>query len=267
MTDKTGRRHAAAAQPSRVCRGFLRDGSRGDGIISETTATDVSRSPRMSVALLMAAILALSAMPSRAGTPTIREYGPGERTSTHPVVRELAPPKLPPAEGMSPFALSLFPAAELPPRNWDIVFLRVNLLVGRHRDVYGVDVGAIGNETTGEFVGIQSAGLYNRVGFSEGALQLAGVMNRSEGDFVGFQAAVAANITHGTMAGFQLGLVNRAARLDGLQIGLFNIAETGSGVQIGLWNSAQSLEGLQIGLGNCNSASTIPFFPVINFAF
>ena len=74
-------------------------------------------------------------------------------------------------------------------------------------------------------------------------------------------------VSPGVVAVFAFGLVNRAARLDGLQIGLFNIAETGSGVQIGVWNSAQSLEGLQIGFGNVNADSSIPFFPVVNFAF
>ncbi len=200
--------------------------------------------------------------------PQVRDYGaksvaPGAK----PVVRELAPPPLPQTHGISPIGFSIFPAVEMPSKAWDVAFLRINVFVGRHREVYGLDVGAIGNETEGEFVGVQAAGLYNRIGYSEGAFQLAGILNRSSGDFAGLQAAVAANITDGTMTGFQLGLVNRAARLDGLQIGLFNIAETGSGVQIGLWNSAQSLEGLQIGLGNYNADSSMPFFPVVNFAF
>lgn len=271
MTDKTSFANGAEVRPEatagqkRMGRFPVRPQSHG----SETSCASgsgLSSSAFCKVFLLAAALSAASVLPSRAATPTVREYGTGGRSTTQPAVRELTPPKLPPSGGLLPFSLSLFPAAEFPPCDWDVVFLRINLLVGRHRNMYGFDFGSIGNETTGEFVGIQSAGFYNKVGWSEGALQFAGIMNRSERDFVGLQSALV-NITDGTMAGFQLGLVNRAARLDGLQIGLFNIAETGSGVQIGLWNSAQSLEGLQIGLANCNSDSTMPFFPVINFAF
>ena len=56
-------------------------------------------------------------------------------------------------------------------------------------------------------------------------------------------------------------------KLSGLQIGLYNSVETGSGVQIGLANYAMSLQGLQIGLVNVNRASSVPFFPIVNFAF
>ena len=217
-------------------------------------------------ATAICALLLLEAATASASEPVVREYGKDSDPST-PVIRELAPPALPPAAGILPFALGIFPTVEIPSHDWDVAFFRLNLFVGRHRDVYGLDVGAIGNETTGECVGVQTAGLYNRIGWSEGAFQFAGVLNRSAGDFAGLQVAFAANITDGTMTGFQCGLVNRAARLDGLQIGFFNIAETGSGVQIGVWNSAQSLEGLQIGLGNYNADSSIPFFPIVNFAF
>lgn len=215
----------------------------------------------------LAAVLATLFLSASAAEPVVREYGEPARAGARPVIRELAPPELPPAAGILPFAIGIFPAVELPAQDWDVALFRLNLFVGRHRDVYGLDVGVIGNETTGEFVGVEAAGLYNRVGWSEGAFQFAGILNRSAGDFAGLQAAFAANITDGTITGFQCGLVNRAARLDGLQIGFFNIAETGSGVQIGVWNSAQSLEGLQIGLGNYNADSSIPFFPIVNFAF
>jgi len=212
------------------------------------------------------AVLA-SCLSSQAAEPLVREYSEPVRSASSPTIRELAPPELPPAAGILPFAFGIFPAVEIPSQDWDVALFRVNLFVGRHRDVYGLDVGVIGNETTGEFVGVQAAGLYNRIGRSEGAFQFAGIMNRSAGDFAGLQAAFAANITDGTMTGFQCGLVNRAARLDGLQIGFFNIAETGSGVQIGFWNSARSLEGLQIGFGNYNADSSMPFLPIVNFAF
>lgn len=217
-------------------------------------------------AAAMAAILPLMATAYQA-EPIVRDYGARNASKSAPVIRDLAPPPLPSAHGISPLGIGILPAVELPSQDWDVALVRLNVFVGRHREVYGLDAGVIGNETVGEFVGVQAAGFYNRIGYSEGALQFAGIMNRCAGDFAGLQTAVAANITDGTMSGFQFGLVNRAARLDGLQIGFFNIAETGSGVQIGVWNSAQSLEGLQIGIGNYNADSSMPFFPVVNFAF
>lgn len=219
---------------------------------------------------LVGAILAISmplALLEIWAEPVVRDYGAEKSDGTEWRIRELEPPPLSEACGISPFAISFLPSAEFPNQGWDIVFLRLNILAGRHREVYGFDFGIVGNETVGEFAGVQVSGFYNKVGFSEAALQFAGILNRCGGDFAGLQTALAANITDGTMSGFQFGIVNRAARLDGLQIGLFNVAETGSGVQIGLWNSAQSLEGLQIGIGNCNADSSMPFFPVVNFAF
>lgn len=207
------------------------------------------------------------AFAAEGGKPIVRTYGAVANPQGVPVVRELTPPPLPPSHGISPLAFGIFPAVEAPSQDWDVAFLRINILAGRHRNVYGLDMGVVGNEAMGEFVGVQVSGFYNRIGKSDAALQFAGILNRCDGDFAGFQTAVAANITDGTMTGFQFGLVNRTARLDGLQIGLFNVAETGSGVQIGVWNSAQSLEGLQIGVGNYNADSSMPFFPVINFAF
>lgn len=217
-------------------------------------------------AATMAAILPLVSTAYQT-EPIVRDYGARNASKSAPVIRDLAPPPLPSAHGISPLGIGILPAVELPSQDWDVALVRLNVFVGCHREVYGLDAGVIGNETVGEFVGVQAAGFYNRIGYSEGALQFAGIMNRCAGDFAGLQTAVAANITDGTMSGFQFGLVNRAARLDGLQIGFFNIAETGSGVQIGVWNSAQSLEGLQIGIGNYNADSSMPFFPVVNFAF
>ena len=220
----------------------------------------------LAACLAAAAMLPVLAAASQS-QPTMREYGTKPAKDPVPFIRELTPPHLSPAHGISPLGIGILPAVEIPSKDWDVALLRLNVFVGRHREVYGLDVGVIGNETAGEFVGVQAAGFYNRIGYSEGAFQFAGVINRCAGDFAGLQTAVAANITDGTMSGFQFGLVNRAARLDGLQIGIFNITETGTGVQIGVWNSAQSLEGLQIGLGNYNADSSMPFLPVINFAF
>ena len=53
----------------------------------------------------------------------------------------------------------------------------------------------------------------------------------------------------------------------GVQIGVVNFAEKGSGLQIGAINFSDQLEGFQIGAININRDSSIPVFPILNFAF
>ena len=193
-------------------------------------------------------------------------------------------------EPYSHLGLSLLPAVETPSPSEGVKGLRLNLLVGCHRELRGLDIGVIGNEVTGTVNALQIAGIYNWVGDPADSglqftgLQFAGIMNHCDGDslvplqvagilnycandFEGIQAAGVCNVVGGTMSVIQLGLVNYADHLKGLQIGAVNLAGKGGGVQIGLWNSAKSLEGLQIGLCNINTDSSMPFFPVVNFSF
>lgn len=182
-------------------------------------------------------------------------------------VRDLTDKSSEIGEGTCPFAISLLPGVEIPAENWDVFFLRINIFVGRHNSVYGLDLGCVGNEVKNNFIGVQSAGIYNKIGYSDGALQFAGIVNRSIGDFYGVQAASILNLTDGMLTGLQIGVLNRATELSGLQLGLVNIARAGSGVQLGVWNSAKNFEGLQIGLGNYNEGSSLEFFPIMNLGF
>lgn len=216
-------------------------------------------------AAAMAAILPLVSTAYQA-EPIVRDYGARNASKSSPVIRDLAPPPLPSAHGISPLGIGILPAVELPSQDWDVALVRLNVFVGRHREVYGLDAGVIGNETVGEFVGVQAAGFYNRIGYSEGALQFAGIFNHSCGDFAGLQVAIA-NIVDGEMDGLQIGLCNRASVLDGMQLGFVNIIDSGDGVQIGVINSARELDGLQIGVINVIRDSTMPFLPIVNFAF
>lgn len=68
------------------------------------------------------------------------------------------------------------------------------------------------------------------------------------------------------MAGFQVGVGNRAKTSAGFQAGLVNIADDAYGFQIGLVNVADSLHGFQIGVVNVNKTGT-PFFPIVNIGF
>src|SRR5688572_15742119 len=73
---------------------------------------------------------------------------------------------------MTPLAVSIAPPVQFPPSNWDIVGLRLNALWGKHRDVRGIDLGLLANQTTGKFTGIAVAGGANITGGDTTALGL-----------------------------------------------------------------------------------------------
>lgn len=223
---------------------------------------------RMAV-VLSAALLCL-AVGAWAQTGEVRTRVYGERvpaaTDERVVTRAVAE-EVPPSAGTTPFAFSIVPGVSLPFDDWSVLGLRLNLFAGRHRDVWGIDAGGLGNVVTGHLTGLQGAGIWNRVGQADAAIQSAGIANLCERDFNGLQSAGIYNWTGGTMTGVQMALVNRAGGFAGLQVGLFNSVDNGGGVQIGVLNMARALEGLQIGLLNVNENSTVPFFPIANLAF
>ena len=139
--------------------------------------------------------------------------------------------------GTSFFALGLAPRVEFPPLDYDVTGLRLNLLIGDHTDVYGLDVGVLGNFVKREIGGLQVAGLFNVVGESGGALQLACICNNCKGIF------------------------------SGAQIGAVNVAEKCTGLQLGLVNRAYRLSGVQVGLLNFIDTSAVSLFPIVNFSF
>lgn len=139
--------------------------------------------------------------------------------------------------GTSFIALGFAPRLEFPSLDYDIVGLRLNLLIGDHTDVYGLDAGVLGNFVKREIGGLQIAGLFNVVGESGGAVQLACVCNNCKGIF------------------------------SGAQIGLVNVAEKCTGLQVGLINRSYSMSGVQIGLLNFIDMSSVSVFPLANFSF
>ena len=152
-----------------------------------------------------------------------------------------------------PFAVSIAPKFEAPGESWDIVFLRLNLLVGSHRAVYALDIGGLGNFADYKMDGIGIAGLFNSVGESDGAIHVAGLFNFAAFDFAGCQISGIYSGTEGTHCGLQVGVGNYAGSLVGAQIGVVNYAER--------------LKGVQIGLLNFNRSSPVPFLPIANAAF
>ena len=182
-------------------------------------------------------------------------------------VRQIKPLDPVPFVGEQPFAFSIMPPAQTPDRTWDSVFFRLNLFTGAHRSVYWFDIGILGNITDYEMSGLGIAGLFNNTGTAPAAFHIAGAVNYCQWNFDGLQLALGFNWTEGAFSGLQLSCVNSAGRLNGLQVGLFNAAEKGAGVQVGVINRSDRLEGLQIGLFNVNRDSSLPFSPIINFAF
>ena len=200
------------------------------------------------------AVYAAMSLAALAADVTVQEYGesatvaPGETK-----VRNISgfPPV--PYVATSPFAFSFAPKFEAPGESWDVVFLRLNLLVGSHRAVYALDIGGLGNFADYKMDGIGVAGLFNSVGESDGAIHIAGLFNFAAFDFAGCQISGLYSCTEGSHFGLQIGSANYAGKLTGVQIGLFNSAET--------------LHGIQIGVVNFNKSSPIRFMPIISAAF
>ena len=153
----------------------------------------------------------------------------------------------------SPFAISFAPKFEAPGESWDVVMLRLNILVGSHRAIYALDIGGLGNFADYKMDGVGIAGLFNSVGESDGALNIAGIFNFVAFDFDGCQISGFYSCTEGTHRGLQIGLDNYAGDLVGMQIGVVNTAER--------------LNGVQIGLVNYNGSSRLSVLPIANASF
>lgn len=216
--------------------------------------------------VLLSAIVTLNS--SLWGESEIRTYKepepvvPGEAES-----RELKIGEPSPYFATAPFAISLAPMLEAPSDKWDVMLLRLNILVGNHRSVQFLDLGVIGNFSDYKMNGFGIAGIFNSMGESEGAFSIAGVVNFVAFDYSGCQVSGIYSCTEGTHLGVQIGIGNYAGRLSGVQIGAVNRTEKGAGLQIGVFNSAESLEGIQIGILNINKSSAVPFLPIVNLAF
>lgn len=187
--------------------------------------------------------------------------------TSSPTLRSISPKPPSPMVGEQPFGFAIMPKVETPDESWDVVVFRLNLFVGKHRCVYGLDLGVLGGMVEHEMGGLAVSGLFNDVGMSDGALQIAGIFNHAAWNFSGLQLAAGFCWTEGAFTGLDVALANKVGRLGGIQIGAFNFAEKGSGLQIGFVNFSEQLEGFQIGAININRDSSVPVCPILNFAF
>jgi hypothetical protein len=177
--------------------------------------------------------------------------------------------------GISPLGLSIVPPVEIPPSDFSIVGARVSVIYGENLNMYGVDLGVVGNVTDQNFVGIGLAGGFN---YDKGTttaigLQVAGLANIDVNKANIFGAQIAALLNsdqaESTIVGLDLALVNYApfTTIYGFQLGAYNRAHVVNGFQIGLVNVTDVLHGIQIGLLNFNHQGLFAFSPFLNIGF
>ncbi len=177
---------------------------------------------------------------------------------------------------LSPIGIAILPPVQFPPEDFSIVGLRVSAIWGNHRNVYGFDVGAVGNMTSLDMVGVQASGVfnYNKGGATIIGLQVGGLANINVNKVRAFGLQVSAgmnqNRAESTVVGFQVaGIANDAkfTKICGAQIGLYNHAQEVYGFQIGLVNVTDSLHGIQIGLINFHHKGLFSVAPFLNIGF
>lgn len=176
---------------------------------------------------------------------------------------------------ISPLSLNLVPPLQFPPDDFSVTGARISALWGQHRDLYGIDLGLIGNITEQTFTGVGVSGIFNYTkGETTGVgLQLAGLTNINIGKagLYGLQAAIGLNLNagEGRLVGVGLAVANHMPFTDvyGLQLGIYNKAREVYGLQIGLVNVATNLHGVQIGLLNFNEKGLFAVAPFLNIGF
>ncbi len=174
---------------------------------------------------------------------------------------------------ISPVSLAIYPPVQLPGQEFTITGARVGLS-GRHHNMYGLDVGAIGNVTKQNFLGVGIGGIFNMTQGTTTILgaQIAGIanINTDKSRIFGVQiACVNSNRGESSMLGIGAGLANLSPHMvvTGAQIGLYNEAKDVYGFQIGLINTADMLHGVQIGLLNFNKRGLFSVSPFLNIGF
>lgn len=181
---------------------------------------------------------------------------------------------LPAHSAFSPISVGIVYPVQFPPSDFTVTGVRASAIFGRQRDVYGIDLGLVGNITDLTFAGVAASGVFNLTkGTTMAFVQLAGItnMNYQKTTIIGVQAAAGLNrnVAESKVGGLQLALVNLAdhTTIYGVQAGVYNEALTVRGFQIGLINKTENLTGIQIGLLNYYSKGLFSVAPVLNVGF
>lgn len=176
---------------------------------------------------------------------------------------------------MTPLSVGVVPPVQLPPQDYTITGARVSVLYGHHHNVYGLDLGLVGNITQQNFVGVGLAGIFNA---THGTTRIIGLQAAGVGNFntnkiavYGLQLALFTNYNSGEseLFGLQVAAANLSefTTIYGVQAGLYNKAKAVYGFQIGIVNVASSLHGVQIGLLNFNATGLFKVSPFLNVGF
>src|SRR5574344_1522394 len=137
---------------------------------------------------------------------------------------------------------SLFAPAQTAAVASDITGLRLDLVYGANRDMYGLDLGVAG-KTSGDAIGIQVEVGVNRVEGDASGTQAALCMNSVLKNAYGVQWAYGVNHVGGNFSGYQDGIYNR-------------VEGTARGLEIGVVSYATDLRGAQVGIVNVGTAAT-----------
>jgi len=179
------------------------------------------------------------------------------------------------------FQAAVWNPVQLFPEQYDVCGLRLNMLHGQNRDLYGVDIGLM-NRATRDTSGIQLAVIVNITGafgmtnsprwhddfeinkpkhlkkvcvgqveYVAGGewsgIQVAGLMNVVNGKGDGLQLASLGNFIYGDMKGCQVGFLNiNSGRFRGVQVGAGNCVGEGW-APLSLEGTADSMDGIQVG--------------------
>jgi len=162
----------------------------------------------------------------------------------------------------TPVQMALWNPVQIFPAESDVTGVRLDLLYGRNRDVYGLDLG-LANRVTRDFGGIQLGAVCNRVGLFGATNELADaeIAAAAETHEVRDLLVMGRHVlAAGTARGIQAaGCVNSAVDLTGLQVaGIANVATEVRGAQLGgIMNVChRHLTGLQVGLfGNATAGN------------
>lgn len=128
-------------------------------------------------------------------------------------------------------------------------------------DVTGAQFTGGFNLNQNDVYGAQFAGISNLSGGHVAGVQISGIMNLAKKSIAGIQIASMINYTRGSLSGVQIASVNRASIIQGkhskittgetvIQIGIINKALKMNGFQVGLINIGKKMKGTQVGLIN-----------------
>jgi len=177
---------------------------------------------------------------TRPGNPAARErYHTTARVDTQEIQ----------GAGYTPFMLSIVTPLQVPPRDFDVGGLRLNLIYGECTNFDGLDIGLVGRA----------------VGHGNGIF-VNGLATIVDGDSLGLQFGLV-NFVKGNFGGLQVGAVNYCTAGQAFQFGVYNGADHIEGFQCGVINMTRTMIGLQIGLINVIQNNDVPFLPIINCYF